>query len=206
MPQLRLRNARLAPGSDAIGSSFANAVRVMAWMQPRMLDFELRPSSPLRTLLQLLHWRDLQHLVCTERAHRAYHQARALLQYGKLKLTLEEANPDIDHCVICLLRLGSLRGSCVMCSTSDICPSCVFPVEQAATENLPFPAFHRLRDGNWDERDPLKQGDVLCLVCHPTGANAGQACKVRQFLSFCDLMDSMQGHRRWFSPPPRGAA
>ena len=206
MPHQRLRNARIAPGSAAIGSSLANAVQVMAWMQHRMLDTELRPNSPLRTLMQLLHWRDLQHLVCTERAHRAYHQARALLQYGKRKLAIEDANTYIDHCVICLLRLGSLRGSCVMCSTTLICSSCVVPVEQDAAENLPFPTFHRLRDGNWDERDPLKQGDVLCLVCHPTGANAGQESKVRTFLSFCDLMDSMQGLGRWYSPSPRGAA
>ena len=204
MPRHRLRNKRLERSADSTSSVLANISGELAWMQYGHLEAELTPSSSLEGLLQLLQWRDLQHLVCTERAHSAYHQARSLLQYGVRKIAIDDAIPDIDHCDICLVRLWSSRGSCVMCHTTLICANCVVRVTEEAVATLPFPSFHRIGEGLWEVLEPLRQGDALCLVCHPAGAARDQAGKVRIFGCFCDLLDGMMGHGAWTTDLPLG--
>ena len=166
-------------------------------MQYSLLETELTPNSPLEGLLQLLLWRDLQQLACTERAHRAYHQARSLLAYGRRKLAIDTATHDIDHCDICLIRLRRFRGNCVMCNSTLICANCVCCVTETAMADLPFPSFHSIGDKPGNIPEPLRQGDVLCLICYPSGATHAQVHKVRIFGCFSDLMDGMLGYGEW---------
>ena len=198
MPRLRLRNKRRDRSSSNSGSNLASVLHVMAWMQYSQLDTEPAPSSPLEGLLQLLRWSDLQQLACTERAHRTYHQARSLLAYGRRKADIDTANPDgLDHCDICLARMGRFRVNCALCHTALLCANCVCRVTMAAIADFPFPRFHRIGSRQGSPPEPLRQGDVLCLDCYPTAATYAQSNNLRFASCFSALMDGMLGYGAW---------
>ena len=203
MSPKQLRNKRIVRSIEL--SSLASLVQTMAWMQYSPLETELTPQSLLLGMLQLLAWRDIHHLVCTERAHRAYHQARTLLRYGRRRQIIDSANSELDNCDICLTKLHGYCSNCVMCHHTLICAECVFPVTKAALADLPFPCFHsfgvqvvQVEDGEWmHSMHPVRPGDVLCLICCPAGATETQLHKVRLHGYYCDLTDGMQGLGAW---------
>ena len=206
MAPMRIWNKSLARNENRL-SSLADITHVMSWMQIGPLEAGLTPLSSLVGLLQLLNWSDIHRLVCTERAHRAYHQTRTLLGYCRLKHALVPTTRyfALDNCEVCMAKLHGYLSGCVMCGHSLICMDCVTVVSDADLPMLPFPQFHRFVRAMKSEEAtfPVRPGDVLCLICFPAGATETQLHEVRLHGYFCDLTDGMQGLGAWRLPSSR---
>ena len=200
MAPIALRNKRL-PRRELRLSPLANIVHIMSWMHTGQLEEGLTPLSPLVGFLQLLAWKDIHRLVCTERANGAFHQARSLLRYCGLKQALLPPANDfnLDNCEVCLEKLHGYCSGCVMCDNSLACANCVAIVSASDLPMLPFPHFHRFRFSvsRKDETTPVMPGDVLCLNCYPGGATEAQGRLLRLLHLYWDLSDGMWGLGAW---------
>ena len=175
MPRFRLRNQRREISSHSSGSDLACLLDATAWVQCRHWDAEPSPKSPLTGLLQLLWMRDLQHLAYTERAIATYHQVRLLLEYSRRKADIDAASPQGDtHCEVCLTERGRVRVKCALCSSALSCHSCMGRVTTASCAAFPFPQFQRQGHRRGKLPEPLRLGDMLCIVCYPSAASYEQ--------------------------------
>ena len=206
MAPITLRNKSLPRRENRL-SSIADIVHIMSWMRTGPLEDVLTPLSPLVGLLQLLAWSDIHRLVCTERAHCAYHQARTLLGYGRLKHALLPSTrcSVLDNCEVCMAKLHGYSSGCVMCDHALICVDCVTVISVTDLPMLPFPQFHRFFRAMKTEEatSPVRPGDVLCLVCYSARATEAQAHNLRMHDIYWGLSDGMLGTGAWRQPSSR---